>query len=91
MLVAASYKPEKVHQDYVNNISKSLDAITTQDVFVVRDFNFRDIAWRSNTAYSETPKIFLDCVTDNFRCQMVETLSRDKCITNFYWFVIDRK
>ncbi len=82
MLVAASYKSENAHQDYVNNSSKSLYAIMTQDFFVVRDFNFRDIAWCSNTAHSETPKVFLDCVTDNFLCQMLETPSRDKYIND---------
>ena len=73
IIVGVCYRPpgqvedlDEMLQDQIKRFSER------QDLVVMRDFNYRDICWKTCSAKNEKSNKFLTCLADNFISQKVE-------------------
>ena len=76
LLMGVAYRPEKGHIYNLERICKSINAINTDNVILMGDFNFRQIDWENGDTNCEVAQLFLDTVEDNLLTQMVDKPTR---------------
>ena len=65
IVVGAAYRPERGGAPNLDKICNSINAVATDNVILMGDFNFRDITWDSLEASTDLSQKFLNCLEDN--------------------------
>ncbi len=77
LLLGVCYRPELAGNNYIENLTRCINSLPHDKTIVITgDFNFRDICWQTNSATSAISNVFLNCVNDNYLCQLVEKPTR---------------
>lgn len=79
-IVGVCYRPPNLKDEEETDLLSQEMAVKQGNVIILGDFNYPDIDWIDETAYSSRTHYFVNVLEDNFMCQFTYTPTRNKAL-----------